>query len=126
MFLVGMVAGPDTELAEAGEVIATGAAKTISKLFTGQIHHGVSTKIGNVISDHPSLAGKFFPRDSRYVTQAKDLLSHIGYQRWHRDLDKEVIGWLRVNDDATPEMFDSYLRGRYSMPDLVHRFPNGF
>jgi len=61
----------------------------------------------------------------RFETRARDLESHRGYQKWHRDLDNEVSDWVNRNPRATPEEFESYLRQRYSQPDLLERFPDG-
>lgn len=60
------------------------------------------------------------------MARAKDLNAHNGYQDWHIALDKEIIGWIEDNQTATPAQFEKFLRGRYSMPDLAKRFPNGF
>jgi poly(3-hydroxyalkanoate) synthetase len=51
---------------------------------------------------------------------------HRGYQTWHRELDQEVVDWLKNNQAATPQQFESWLRWRYSQADLLQRFPNGF
>ncbi|MCC5830617.1 MAG: hypothetical protein JJU36_14315, partial [Phycisphaeraceae bacterium] len=93
---------------------------------TGQTHHPISTKVGRAIDNHPSLKGAFDRRDPRFVTRASDGASHRGYQRWHRDLDNEVVNWIERNPDATPDDFLSYLRELYKRPDLVDRFPGGF
>jgi len=69
------------------------------------------------------LAGKYTARDNRFVTQAKYLASHRGYQNWHRNPDKEVAGWIHSNRNATTNQFESFLRNRYSQPDLTARFP---
>jgi len=41
-------------------------------------------------------------------------------------LDKEVVRWLDLNEDATPAEFERFLREVYSRPDMLQRFPNGF
>ncbi|HLL53326.1 MAG TPA: hypothetical protein VK447_07265 [Myxococcaceae bacterium] len=60
------------------------------------------------------------------VTRAADQASHNGYQRWHRDLDDEVIAWLRTHRDAAPVEFEAKLREIYGRPELRARFPDGF
>jgi hypothetical protein len=60
------------------------------------------------------------------VAKAKDKESHCGYQKWHRDVDMEVITWLRRYAEATPEQFMKKLREIYSRKDMLKRFPNGF
>jgi len=52
--------------------------------------------------------------------------SHCGYQQWHRDVDNEVIDWLRRNPKATHQQFMDKLREIYSRPDMKARFPHGF
>ena len=67
------------------------------KTLTGQIHHPISTKVGRAVDNHPLLSGAFKKRDPRFVTQAADNAAHRGYQRWHRDLDDEVVERLLTN-----------------------------
>ena len=95
---------------------------------TGQLHHAISTKVGRAIDKHKNLSGAFKKRDPRFVTRAADDAAHRGYQRWHRDIDDEVVKWLESdrNKDATAEDFLAWLRSRYQQPDLKPRFPNGF
>ncbi|HEX8702840.1 MAG TPA: Wall-associated protein precursor [Myxococcaceae bacterium] len=91
----------------------------------GQNHHAISKPIARVLARHATLAGLYEPRDERFKTQAKDKASHCGYQKWHRDVDKEVIEWLRKEAKATPEQFEKYLREIYNRPEMRKRFPNG-
>ncbi len=93
---------------------------------TGQEHHVISRRIARALKSHPILRGIYKARDKRFVAQAKDEESHCGYQRWHRDVDDEVIAWLRKTKDATREQFEAYLRELYSRPDMLARFPNGY
>jgi len=53
--------------------------------------------VGRAIDNHPILKGLFAKRDNRFVTQAVDGAAHRGYQRWHRDLDDEVVEWIQNN-----------------------------
>lgn len=78
------------------------------------------------IEGSDTLRGIYELRDPRFVTQAKDLPSHIGYQHWHRELDREVREWIGERPDVTPAEFESFLRERYQQPDLRERFPRGF
>jgi hypothetical protein len=59
------------------------------------------------------------------VARAKDEQAHCGYQQWHRDVDEEVIGWLKANSKATPQTFMAKLRDIYSRPSMTERFPDG-
>jgi len=93
--------------------------------LTGQMHHGISKTICRELDKHPKLSNRYKPRDARFVTQAKDIDSHIGYQKWHRDLDNEIIDWLQNNQAADSAAFEDFLRWRYSQPDLKAVFPNG-
>ncbi len=52
--------------------------------------------------------------------------SHCGYQEWHRQVDAEVIKWLKNQEKATPEQFMKMLRDIYNRPEMLKRFPNGF
>jgi hypothetical protein len=103
-------------------------AKGGEKRLTGQIHHPISTKIARELEKHPTLKGKYTARDPRFTTRAVDKEAHKGYQKWHRDFDKEVVEWLgrEENKAATPAQFEAWLRWRYSQPDLKARFPIGF
>jgi hypothetical protein len=95
---------------------------------SGQIHHPISSKVYRALEQHPILAGRYRPRDPRFTTQAIDQAAHYGYPRWHRELDAEVVNWVRdrVNRGKTPAEFEAWLRWRYLQPDLRARFPSGF
>lgn len=108
--------GQETE----GISAARGAAQ-----LTGQMHHGISRTVHKALEAHPNLKGLYGARDSRFVTQAKDLASHRGYDTFHRNIDAEVAGWVRGNPNATAQQFESYLRGVYQRPDVLTRFPGG-
>lgn len=92
---------------------------------TGQNHHAISRPIAEELEKHGTLRGLYKPRDERFVTRAKDKESHCGYQQWHRDVDKEVIQWLKDEAKATPSQFEHMLREIYARPDMLARFPNG-
>lgn len=100
------------------------AARGTAQL-TGQMHHGISRTIHKAVEQHPNLKGLCTARDSRFVTQAKDLASHRGYDTFHRNLDAEIAGWIRSNPNATQAQFEGYLRGVYQRPDVLAHFPNG-
>ncbi|REG36045.1 hypothetical protein ATI61_102419 [Archangium gephyra] len=93
---------------------------------TGQNHHIISRPIFKELKRHKNLGELYEPRDERFVTRAKDEESHCGYQKWHRDVDKEVIQWLRRFSEATRKEFESYLREIYSRPEMLKRFPHGY
>jgi hypothetical protein len=114
----------DAEFAEAAE--AKGEAAPEPPDCQGQNHHVISRPIAKALEEHKTLRGLYEPRDERYVAKAKDKESHCGYQQWHRDVDLEVIRWLRRYDEATPEQFMKMLREIYNRKDLLKRFPNGF
>lgn len=92
----------------------------------GQEHHVISRSIAEELEKHETLRGLYKPRDERFKTRAKDKDSHCGYQRWHRDVDLEVINWLVKERRATPEQFMKFLRELYNRKDMRERFPNGF
>jgi hypothetical protein len=79
----------DAEFAEAAE--AEGEAAPEPPDCQGQNHHVISRPIAKALEDHETLRGLYEPRDERYVAKAKDKESHCGYQKWHRDVDLEVI-----------------------------------
>jgi len=91
----------------------------------GQKHHIISQRIARALEEHPTLRGRYKPRDPRFVAQAKDEQAHCGYQQWHRDVDKEAIDWLEDKKNATPEQFERFLREVYSRPAMRERFPHG-
>lgn len=113
-------------LGRGAEAAAAAKAGQAIDAASGQIHHGISTKIARALQDHPTLSGHYLPRDPRFTTQAIDGVAHRGYQTWHRQLDDEVIQWIRRNQSATPAQFEACLRLRYSELDLLNRFPYGF
>ena len=63
------------------------------------------------VEEHKNLRGKFRPRDKRFESLAIDYEAHHGYEEWHRQLDKEVVDWIRDNRDATEATFEAWLRG---------------
>jgi hypothetical protein len=92
----------------------------------GQQHHVISWPIAKALEDHKTLHGLYKPRDSRFVAKAVDERAHCGYQGWHRDVDAEVIEWLRRKEEATPKEFEAFLREIYSRAAMRARFPHGF
>ena len=92
----------------------------------GQEHHIISRRIAVALEDHKTLQGLYKPRDKRFKTRAKDKESHCGYQEWHREVDAEVIEWLKAREKATPEQFMKMLRDIYNRPEMLKRFPHGF
>ncbi len=114
----------DSKFAEAAE--AEGVAAPEPPDCQGQSHHVISRPIAKALERHETLRGLYEPRDERYVAKAKDRESHCGYQKWHRDVDLEVIKWLRKEGRATAEEFMAKLREIYSREDILKRFPNGF
>jgi len=91
-----------------------------------QMHHPISDAVHKELEKHKNLRGKYKHRDERYEALARDEKSHKGLQRWHRDLDNEIVAWIRKNRDATEETFEAWLRRRYSKKDLTKRFPTSF
>jgi hypothetical protein len=114
----------DAQEADAAE--AEGEAAPEPPDCKGQNHHVISRPIAKALERHKTLHGLYEPRDKRFVAKAKNKESHCGYQRWHRDVDLEVMMWLREHEKATPEQFMSKLREIYSREDMLERFPNGF
>ncbi|MCY1073183.1 SitA5 family polymorphic toxin [Archangium lansingense] len=92
---------------------------------SGQLHHAISKRIARRLELHGTLKGRYTERDPRFVTRAADKASHNGYQKWHRDVDDEVIDWLDRYSKATPEEFEAMLRQIYNRPDMRARFPDG-
>lgn len=92
---------------------------------TGQTHHAISKPIFRKLEKHATLKGRYTERDPRFAIRAADKPSHNGYQRWHRDVDEEVIQWLDENKKATPEQFEQLLRAIYNRPEMRARFPDG-
>jgi hypothetical protein len=93
---------------------------------TGQWHHIISKAVWYALENHAVLKGKYTYRDSRFVTRAKDLKDHCGYQDWHRALDAKIRAWLAEHGQASVGEFEAFLREMYARPDLRARFPNGF
>lgn len=94
--------------------------------LTGQVHHPVSRPIRDALNRDPNLAGPW-SRDPQLTTQAIDRAAHNGYEQWHRDLDRLVVGEIESGRFQTSEEFLRWLRERYmNDPDLASKFPGGF
>ena len=92
----------------------------------GQWHHPISKTIFEELENHKNLRGQYKARDPRFVTRAVDEQAHCGYQSWHRNVDKEVVEWLRKHTQATRQEFESFLRDIYKRTEMRARFPHGF
>jgi hypothetical protein len=93
---------------------------------TGQLHYGISNSIFRALQEHRNLRGLYQARDPRFVTRAKELVSHRGYQRWHIDLDNEISEYISTRPFLSSQNFEKYLIDRYNQSDLITKFPNGF
>lgn len=91
-----------------------------------QVHHAISKSVHNELERHKNLKGRYQVRDKRFEVTAATAEAHRGYQAWHRDLDSEVVAWIRNNREVSQLEFESWLRKRYAKPDLIERFPDGF
>ena len=112
--------------ATAVAMVARGGEGQAASGASGQLHHVISKRIAEALERHATLRGHYTARDPRLVTRATDKASHNGYQKWHRDVDDEVIEWLGRYDTATPEEFEAFLRQLYNRPAMRARFPDGF
>jgi len=110
---------------EANAIIERGVV-TVGSELTGQMHHVISKRIYDELTRHKVLRGKYKYRDGRFTSRAITKEAHKGYQTWHRDLDEEVVGWLKRNKQATTKQFEAWLRWRYRQKDVLKRFPEGF
>lgn len=111
-----------------GDDAAQAAASDCSEptQCTGQLHHVISRPIAKALEKHETLQGQYKARDKRFVTRAVDEKAHCGYQKWHREVDAEVVLWLKRNREATAKQFEALLRQIYNRPDMRARFPHGF
>ncbi len=114
----------EKEDAETGEAEADAAPEPPD--CKGQNHHVISRPIFKILKDHSTLGGLYEERDERFKARAKDEQSHCGYQKWHREVDKEVIEWLRDYPKGTQQQFEKLLREIYNRPEMRKRFPHGF
>jgi hypothetical protein len=105
---------------------AVAADSSEPKECTGQLHHVISKPIAKELEEHRALRGMYKPRDPRFVTRAVDEKAHCGYQEWHREVDSEVVQWLKDHRDATSKQFEAFLREIYNRPSMLARFPHGF
>jgi hypothetical protein len=78
------------------------------------------------LDDHRTLRGVFKRDDKRFQFPAKDAEAHKGYDEWHRDIDAEVVNWIKKeqNQVATPKEFLRYLHDFYQRPLNRSRIPN--
>jgi hypothetical protein len=112
--------------AKTNDEAVTVAKREIARHGAGvQKHHAISRAVHKELENHPFLKGKYEVRDKRFEAIAGSTEAHRGYQSWHRDLDSEVVAWIRNNRQASPSEFESWLKQRYAKPDLKDRFPDG-
>jgi hypothetical protein len=117
--------GGGANFASRGAVGMAGG-RLVRPTLTGQIHHGISKPVYDALQEHDVLAGVYKHRDPRFETRAINLDAHNGWEKWHRNLDKEVAAYVRDNSRMTPSEFENYLHKRYRKRDLRWRFPDGF
>jgi hypothetical protein len=93
---------------------------------TGQNHHILTNKVMRALDEHETLAGVFKRDDKRFQFRAKDAEAHKGYDEWHREIDDEVVLWIKKeeNKKATPQDFIRYLHDLYQQPLHRSRIPN--
>jgi hypothetical protein len=101
---------------------------TVTKFkCTGQMHYAITSKIHTALERHPLLKGLYKYRDDRFVTQALNKEAHMGYQKWHRDMETQVVNWIKSDRTITPAQFEAWLRNLYKTDKTLDwRFPNGF
>jgi TRAP-type C4-dicarboxylate transport system permease small subunit len=114
---------PATAIAMVARGMSGGPAASSA---SGQLHHVISKRIAEKLKVHATLRGHYTARDPRFVTRAADKAAHNGYQKWHRDVDREVVDWLDSNIKAIPREFEAFLRSIYNRPEMRLRFPDGF
>ena len=71
---------------------------------------------------HEVLSGKYLERDPRFLSKARDLPSHWGYQKWHRAYEKEAKKWLVAHPLASEIEFHQYMHGVVQTEDMYRRF----
>ncbi len=103
---------------------ATTAAAT-QATPTGQMHHAISKRVYDALQERPLLKGHFKERDPQFTARAATAEDHKGYQKWHIDLDKEVVQFIEETENLDPKKFAAWLQKRYRQPDLKKRFPEG-
>ena len=99
-----------------------GIQKVPTTLPTGQYHHVLSNRIMDALNRHKTLSGLFDRNGS--LVQALNREAHIGYQTWHREIDRIVVEWLNnpKNINATPREFWKMLYALYDTEDMINRF----
>ena len=106
--------------------IAEQIEPSAKRLSQGQLHHAISRRVHRALEEHRVLRGRYQARDPRFVLRGADAHAHRGYQKWHQDLDDEIVRWLDRNNDVPAERFEAYLRSLYERTELKQRFPRGF
>lgn len=101
-----------------------GAAATRA-VPNGQLHHGISDAVHKALERHEKLKGLYKLRDPRFTARAATLEDHNGYQKWHQNLDDEVVEYIEKTPGLDPKKFESWLGKRYRKSDLAERFPGG-
>lgn len=88
---------------------------------TGQAHHPISRKIERAAQYNPNLKGQV-TRDGWGTIRANTLKDHLGYQDWHRKLDKTIIDWLEKNPTGTLDKFTAFMNKQYADNEITRRF----
>jgi hypothetical protein len=118
---------PPTAKAPPAGKTATNAADSAAKRAapSGQLHHGISERVFEALEKRAKLKGVFKLRDPQFTARAATLEDHNGYQKWHVELDRQIVNYINETPDLDPKKFASWLYKRYSEPDLLKRFPGG-
>jgi hypothetical protein len=92
---------------------------------TRQVHHAISADVHAALERHPILKGKYKLRDERFELLASSPEAHIGWEEWHRKLDKKIADEIRDHPRWTEREFEKWLREQYNQPNLKWRFLKG-
>ena len=95
----------------------------------GQNHHGIAKKpFKAIVEKSKEFAEQLKIPYRKFTTQALDLVSHRGYERWHRELDALLVKLINKVPDGelNGKALIKILKKVYSNKDLRERFPNFF
>jgi len=83
---------------------------------TGQKHHVITRRIADRISE----LGWNISRND-YIVQALTPGAHRGFQKWHREYQREILEFLSKSD-VTEIGFKKYVNSLYAAPEMIERF----
>tara|TARA_R110002124_G_scaffold104944_2_gene255424 strand:- start:372 stop:857 length:486 start_codon:yes stop_codon:yes gene_type:complete len=106
-----------------GEGIAKHNANLKKAGGVRQNHHLITNKMVDALDDI-GFSGGLALRNRKALQYMSSPGGHIGYERWHIDMDNDMLNFIRrQGDDLTEVSLLRYIQNYYQHPDLMNRIP---